>query len=208
MDANFCKCVKKFEKVRISTWFEPVISRFRCGDSTNWSAMKLLTFGAGLVWGLMSLWRTNHRWNDIACMVHFKYIFEPPSSFLKESHIKRNEIERNSVCHYERLSARYTQLSAVSIYSWSNLLFSCNNHQKCSRYNILIKFSHPLTLELLSSFNPLTVEWVLRAFMDFTLANARRFYSPMGNPLDGKGLSNLVKTTWLKWSSQLSVPYK
>ena len=25
-------------------------------------------------------------------MVHFKYIFEPSSSFLKESYIKRNEI--------------------------------------------------------------------------------------------------------------------
>ena len=25
--------------------------------------------------------------------------------------------------------------------------------------------------------------------MDFTLSNARRFYSSMGNPLDGKGLT-------------------
>ena len=29
---------------------------------------------------------------------------------------------------------------------------------------------------------------VLRALTDFTLSNARRFYSSMGNPLDGKGL--------------------
>ena len=36
--------------------------------------------------------------------------------------------------------------------------------------------------------NPLTSEWALRALIDFTLANARRFYSSMGNPLDGKGL--------------------
>ena len=36
--------------------------------------------------------------------------------------------------------------------------------------------------------NPLTAEWVLRALIDFTLSNARRFYSSMGNPLDGKGL--------------------
>ena len=36
--------------------------------------------------------------------------------------------------------------------------------------------------------NPLTSEWVLRALIDFTLSNARRFYSSMGNLLDGKGL--------------------
>ena len=30
---------------------------------------------------------------------------------------------------------------------------------------------------------------MLRALIDFTLSNARRFYSPMGNPLDGKGLT-------------------
>ena len=38
--------------------------------------------------------------------------------------------------------------------------------------------------------NPLTAEWALRALIDFTLSNARWFYSPMGNPLDGKGLSS------------------
>ena len=32
---------------------------------------------------------------------------------------------------------------------------------------------------------------MLRALIDFTLSNARRFYSSMGNPLDGKGLSDL-----------------
>ena len=36
--------------------------------------------------------------------------------------------------------------------------------------------------------NPLTAEWALRALLDSTLSNARRFYSSMGNPLDGKGL--------------------
>ena len=39
-----------------------------------------------------------------------------------------------------------------------------------------------------NSFDPLTAEWALRALIDFTLSNARRFYSSMGNPLDGKGL--------------------
>ena len=37
-------------------------------------------------------------------------------------------------------------------------------------------------------FSPFPAEWVLRALIDFTLSNARRFYSSMGNPLDGKGL--------------------
>ena len=37
--------------------------------------------------------------------------------------------------------------------------------------------------------NPLTAEWALRALIDFTLSNARWFYSSMGNPLDGKGLT-------------------
>ena len=36
--------------------------------------------------------------------------------------------------------------------------------------------------------NPLTAEWVLIALIDFTLSDARRFYSSMGNPLAGKGL--------------------
>ena len=37
--------------------------------------------------------------------------------------------------------------------------------------------------------NPFPSEWVLRALIDFTLSNARRFYSSMGNLLDGKGLT-------------------
>ena len=40
-----------------------------------------------------------------------------------------------------------------------------------------------------STFNPLTAEWALRALKDFTLSNVRRFYSSMGNPLAGKGLT-------------------
>ena len=38
--------------------------------------------------------------------------------------------------------------------------------------------------------NPLTAEWVLRALIDFTLSNAKRFYSSMGNPSAGRGLNN------------------
>ena len=40
-------------------------------------------------------------------------------------------------------------------------------------------------------FNPLTAEPALRALIDFTLSNARRFYLSKGNPLDGKGLTHL-----------------
>ena len=42
-------------------------------------------------------------------------------------------------------------------------------------------------------FNPLTAEWALRALIDFTLSNARRFYSSKGNPLDGKGLKSEIR---------------
>ena len=38
------------------------------------------------------------------------------------------------------------------------------------------------------SFNALTAVGALIALIDFTLSNARRFYSSMGNPLAGKGL--------------------
>ena len=40
-------------------------------------------------------------------------------------------------------------------------------------------------------FNPFPSKWVLRALIDFTLSNARRFYSSMGNLLDRKGLRGL-----------------
>ena len=43
-----------------------------------------------------------------------------------------------------------------------------------------------------SMVNPLPAEWVLRALIDFTLSNARRFYSSMGNPLEGKGVKKKI----------------
>ena len=46
--------------------------------------------------------------------------------------------------------------------------------------------------QLQPSFNPLSAERALRALIDFTLSNARRFYSSMGNPLDGKGLKRAL----------------
>ena len=42
-------------------------------------------------------------------------------------------------------------------------------------------------IEKYQDLNP-TAEWALRALIDFTLSNARRFYSSKGNPLNGKGL--------------------
>ena len=46
--------------------------------------------------------------------------------------------------------------------------------------------------------NPLTAEWALRSIIDFTLSNARRFYSSMGNPLDGKGLKSFRWHEWMQ----------
>ena len=43
-------------------------------------------------------------------------------------------------------------------------------------------------LSQIPCINPFPFEWVLRALIDFTLSNARRFYSSMGNLSDGKGL--------------------
>ena len=48
------------------------------------------------------------------------------------------------------------------------------------------KFDH----RILALLNPFPSKCVLRALIDFTLSNARRFYSSMGNLLDRKGLSS------------------
>ena len=55
--------------------------------------------------------------------------------------------------------------------------------------------------------NPFPAEWVLRALIDFTLSSARRFYSSMGNPLDGKGLI-LYSIRADEWLSYFSVQIK
>ena len=56
-------------------------------------------------------------------------------------------------------------------------------------------FCFPFTVNIM--LNPLTAKWALRALIDLTLSNARRFYSTMGNPLDGKGLTSLLSTKTL-----------
>ena len=43
------------------------------------------------------------------------------------------------------------------------------------------------------AISALTAVGALRALIDFTLSNARRFYSSMGNPLAVKGLASLSK---------------
>ena len=44
--------------------------------------------------------------------------------------------------------------------------------------------------------NPLTTECAFRAPIEFTLSNARRFYSSMGNPLEGKGLKEIQNSNY------------
>ena len=48
-ERNFCNCVKKPEKFRTLTGFEPVTSRYRCDALTNWT-MKPLMLGNGHLW--------------------------------------------------------------------------------------------------------------------------------------------------------------
>ena len=55
-------------------------------------------------------------------------------------------------------------------------------------------YSRPDAFAFLRGLNPLTAELALRALIDFTLSSARRFYSSMGNPLDGKGLNSAEKS--------------
>ena len=60
-ESNFCNCVEKPEKIRTSTGFEPVTSRYRCDALTHW-AMKPLTLGAGHLWVLIVPWGMNQWW--------------------------------------------------------------------------------------------------------------------------------------------------
>ena len=68
-ERNFRNCEQKPEKVRTSTGFEPVTSRYRCDALTNW-AMKPLTLGAGHLWVLMSPWRMDVKWY-MKCFIYW-----------------------------------------------------------------------------------------------------------------------------------------
>ena len=54
--------------------------------------------------------------------------------------------------------------------------------------SFLVELNHYIQISF-TSVNPLITEWALRGLIDFTLSNARRFYSSMGNPLDKKVIS-------------------
>ena len=75
-----------------------------------------------------------------------------------------------------------------------------------SRQTILLVNGEPLGRERVNNvknyvpINPLTAEWALRALIDFTLSNVRRFYPSMENPLDGKGLKIVVGLSDLCWN--------
>ena len=71
---NLSNCVQKPEKVRTSTGFEPVTSRYRCDALTNW-AMKPLKLGAGHLWVLMSPLRVGVEWY-MKCFIYWTADFK------------------------------------------------------------------------------------------------------------------------------------
>ena len=68
-------------------------------------------------------------------------------------------------------------------------LLSRSRRPEINMRTLLSVFCFLLTSLSGDELNPLTSEWALRALIDFTLSNARGFYSSMGNPLAGKGLT-------------------
>ena len=81
-ERNLSNCVKKPEKVRTSTGFEPVTSRYRCDALTNW-AMKPLTLGAGHLWVLMR------------CEVIYEMLHIPNCGFWNQVSYDHRSYERN-----------------------------------------------------------------------------------------------------------------
>jgi len=80
----------------------------------------------------------------------------------------------------------FDQISScvINIYSFTCLGILSNLFGSFSRSNFNYSVGDWIML------NPLTAEWALRTPIDFTLSNARRFYSSMGNLLAVKGLRN------------------
>ena len=62
-----------------------------------------------------------------------------------------------------------------------------------------------LVLKIILPLNPSTAEWALSALIDFTLSNARRFYSSMENRLDGEGLIIILDSFTYKYFSGIRI---
>ena len=96
----------------------------------------------------------------------FDNFFQPP----KNAHGRGNNVTlKFSSPWHSLLCSKNAKEMYVSAYSACGTIFSL--------------------IQLDMHVNPFPFEWVLRALNDFTLSNARRFYSSMGNILDGKGLT-------------------
>ena len=123
-ERNFCNCVKKPEKFRTSTRFEPVTSRYRCDALTNW-AMKPLTLGAGHLWVLMFPWGMNQRWNDMWNGSYMNYGYEIKWSYDSRIYksnfcncVKKPEKFRTST-GFEPVTSRY-RCEALPTELWSH----------------------------------------------------------------------------------------
>ena len=65
---------------------------------------------------------------------------------------------------------------------------------------------YEIVLEL--EINPFPSNWVLRALIAFTLSNARRFYSSMGNLSDRKGLINEDKSDYRRYDLMILIFFR
>ena len=131
---NFCNCVKKPEKFRTSTGFEPVTSRYRCDAVANW-ALKPLTLGAGHLWVLMFPCGMNQRWNDIwngsymKCGYEIKWSYDPRSyegNFCNCG--KKPEKFRTSTGFERGLNPLKSWIFQASLRNCKNCVPNCEDH--------------------------------------------------------------------------------
>ena len=67
--------------------------------------------------------------------------------------------------------------------------------KRCSKQQYRMKLLSQMTVHpLRNTINALTAVGALMKFIDFTLSNAGRFYSSIGNPLAVKGLSDFFSS--------------
>ena len=91
--------------------------------------------------------------------------------------------------HYQPLFQRISAKSLLwrSVFNYIGIRTSYHNTNFALRLALkerLMGLGNGLYCFLTSCWglNPLAAEWALMALIDFTLSNARRFYSSMGNP--------------------------